>query len=125
MSACELGAEAFDWRKRRAAPRGGERYRTGVGVACGAHKNGILSETFTDFSTMTAKMNEDGSVALTASMHEMGAGVLTVMQLIVAEELGIGVDHVSGHRGRQRRDAVRLRLLRQPHHLRLRRLRAA
>ena len=90
-----MGSEAFGWRERRSAPRAGERYRTGVGVACGAHKNGILSETFTDFSTMTAKMNEDGSVALTASMHEMGAGVITVMQLIVAEELGIGVDDVS------------------------------
>lgn len=91
----ELGAEAFGWRARRSAPRAGERYRTGVGVACGAHKNGILSETFTDFSTMAAKMNEDGSVALTASLHEMGAGVLTVMQLIVAEELGIAPDDVS------------------------------
>lgn len=91
----ELGAEAFGWRQRRSAPRAGERYRTGVGVACGAHKNGILSETFTDFSTMAAKMNEDGSVALTASLHEMGAGVLTVMQLIVAEELGIAPDDVS------------------------------
>jgi xanthine dehydrogenase molybdenum-binding subunit len=91
----ELGAEAFGWRERRSAPPAGERVLTGVGVACGAHKNGILSDTFTDFSTMTAKMNEDGSVALTASLHEMGAGVLALMQLIVAEELGIAPDDVS------------------------------
>ena len=44
---------------------------------------------------MTAKMNEDGSVALTASLHEMGAGVLTVMQIIVAEELGLDPEDVS------------------------------
>jgi xanthine dehydrogenase molybdenum-binding subunit len=91
----QLGAEAFDWRTRRAAPRRGERYCTGVGVACGAHKNGILSETFSDFCTMAAKMNEDGTVALTASLHEMGAGVLALMQLIVAEELDISPEHVA------------------------------
>ncbi len=88
------GAEAFGWRERRRTPARAERYRTGVGLACAAHKNGILSESFSDFCTMAARMNEDGSVALSASLHEMGAGCLTLMQLIVAEELGISPDAV-------------------------------
>ena len=91
----ERGAEAFGWRDRYQAPPGDGRYRTGVGVACGGHKNGMLSSGFTDFSTMALKMNEDGSVALSASLHEVGCGSLTVMQLIVAEELGIRPDLVS------------------------------
>ncbi len=95
----ERGAEAFSWRTRRRAPAGDGRYRTGVGVACAAHKNGILSHRFADFSTMAASMNEDGTVALTASLHEMGAGCLTLMQLIVAEELGIGPGAVSVSEG--------------------------
>lgn len=91
----ERGAEAFGWAERSAAPRAGERFRTGVGVACGAHKNGIMTRTFPDFSTMALKMNEDGSVALSASLHEVGCGSLTAMKLIVAEELGIAPDLVS------------------------------
>jgi xanthine dehydrogenase molybdenum-binding subunit len=98
-STTSRASEAFGWRERFAARPDGERYRTGVGVACGAHKNGIRSQHFQDFSSMSAKMNEDGSVALTASLHEMGAGCLTVVKLIVAEELGIGADQVSVNEG--------------------------
>ena len=73
-----------------------------MGVACGAHKNGILSEGFPDFSTMTLKMNEDGTVVLGASLHEVGCGSLTAMRLIVAEELGIDPEAVAVTRGGQR-----------------------
>ena len=44
---------------------------------------------------MTLKMNEDGTVVLGASLHEVGCGSLTVMRLIVAEELGIDPEEVS------------------------------
>ncbi|HQH22570.1 MAG TPA: molybdopterin-dependent oxidoreductase [Thermoleophilia bacterium] len=89
------GAEAFRWDERVQQDPGRGRYRRGVGVACGAHKNGMLSDTFPDFSTMTLKMNEDGSVALGASLHEVGCGAVTAMRLIVAEELGIEPEMVS------------------------------
>jgi CO/xanthine dehydrogenase Mo-binding subunit len=85
----QRGAEAFDWRRRHRTPNDDGRYRVGVGVACGAHKNGILVPDFPDFSTMTLKMNEDGGVVLVASLHEVGCGSLTAMKIIVAEELGI------------------------------------
>ena len=91
----ERGAEAFGWRERLRTPRGDERRRIGVGMACGAHKNGILSTDFPDFSTMAMKMNEDGSVALSASLHEVGCGTRTAMALIVAEELEMSPDLVS------------------------------
>ena len=38
---------------------------------------------------MTLKMNEDGSVSLNASLHEVGSGLMTAMRLIVAETLDI------------------------------------
>ncbi len=96
VRAClELGVEAFGWRERLRTARGDERRRVGVGMACGAHKNGILSTDFPDFSTMALKMNEDGSVALSASLHEVGCGSRTAMALIVAEELEMSPDLVS------------------------------
>jgi CO/xanthine dehydrogenase Mo-binding subunit len=83
------GAEAFGWSERVAGKPGRGRYRRGVGVACGAHKNGILSPGFPDFSRMTLTMGPDGTVALGASLHEVGCGTQTMMRLVIAEELGI------------------------------------
>ena len=122
VRAClELGVEAFGWRERLRTARGDERRRVGVGMACGAHKNGILSTDFPDFSTMALKMNEDGSVALSASLHEVGCGSRTAMALIVAEEARDEPRPGLDHRSRQRHDALRLRLFRQPGDLCVRR----
>jgi CO/xanthine dehydrogenase Mo-binding subunit len=90
----EQGAEAFNWEERY--QRGGEqgRYRHGVGVACGAHKNGMFGG-FPERSTMTLKMNEDGSFSLNASLHEMGCGTVISMKVIMAEVLGVNPDLIS------------------------------
>jgi CO/xanthine dehydrogenase Mo-binding subunit len=89
----EEGAEAFGWRARRERPRRGGRFRRGVGVACGAHKNGMFG-ALPDASSMTLKMNEDGSFSLCASLHDTGCGVVTVMKVIIAEVLGVSPDLV-------------------------------
>lgn len=91
----EEGAAAFGWASRVAAPAGRGRYRRGVGVACGGHKNGMLGHTFPESASVTLRMNEDGTVALNATLHEVGAGTGVTMQLIIAEELGIDPEHVS------------------------------
>ncbi len=91
----QRGAEAFGWAERVAERPGRGRFRTSVGVACGAHKNGILSPGFPDFSEMTLTMRPDGSLKLGASMHEVGCGTLTAMRLIVAEELGVDPEDVT------------------------------
>jgi CO/xanthine dehydrogenase Mo-binding subunit len=90
----ERGAEAFDWSARRARDPGRGRYRRGVGVACGAHKNGMFGK-FAEASNMTLKMNEDGTFEISASLHEPGCGVVTVMKIIVAEVLGVSPDLVA------------------------------
>lgn len=91
----ELGAQAFDWRARVARPAGVGRLRRAVGVACGAHKNGMLSDSFPESSTMTLKMNEDGSLDLNASLHEVGTGSAVTMKMIIAEHLGVSPDLIS------------------------------
>jgi CO/xanthine dehydrogenase Mo-binding subunit len=91
----ELGALAFRWQERIALPAGSGRTRKAVGVACGAHKNGVLGEEFPELSTMTLKMNEDGSLNLNASIHEVGAGSAVTMKLIIAEELDVPPELIS------------------------------
>ncbi len=90
----ERGAVAFDWAARRARPAGRGRYRRGVGVACGAHKNGMFG-AFPEASNMGLKMNEDGTFELSASLHDPGCGVVTTMKVIVAEVLGIHPDLIA------------------------------
>ena len=91
----EQGAQAFRWQDRQLAVPGAGRFRRGVGLACGAHKNGILSESFPESSTMTLKMNEDGSLNLGTSVHEVGAGAQVMLRLVVAEVLGIPPEHIT------------------------------
>jgi xanthine dehydrogenase molybdenum-binding subunit len=91
----EAGVQAFDWQRRAALAAGTGRLRRGVGLACSAHKNGMLGDTFPETSTMTLKMNEDGTAALNASLHEVGAGSLVTMQIIIGEALGIPPERIA------------------------------
>jgi len=91
----QQGAEAFGWRERAAVPPAPGRIRRAVGLACGAHKNGILSGAFPDLSTMTLKMNEDGSLDLNASIHEVGAASVVTLKTIIAEELDVAPEMIS------------------------------
>ncbi len=90
----ERGSVAFDWATRRARPAGRGRIRRGVGVACGAHKNGMFG-AFPEASNMSLKMNEDGTFELNASLHEVGCGIVTTMKVIVAEVLGVHPDLIA------------------------------
>ena len=89
------GAAAFDWARRVALEPGQGRWRRAVGVACGAHKNGMLSEAFPESTTMSLKMNEDGTLDLNAALHEVGAGSAVTLQTIIAEALDVSPDRIS------------------------------
>lgn len=82
------GAGVFDWDKKRAEARGNGRLKRGVGLACAGYINGYFGNMF-DFSTMTLKMHEDGSLTLNATLHDLGCGTLTSIAQIVAEVLNI------------------------------------
>ncbi len=90
----ERGTVAFDWAARRARPAGRGRIRRGVGVAAGAHKNGMYG-AFPEASNASLKMNEDGTFELNASLHDTGCGVVTTMRVIVAEVLGVHPDLIA------------------------------
>ncbi len=89
------GAAAFDWARRVALDPGQGRWRRAVGVACGAHKNGMLSETFPESTTMSLKINEDGTLDLNAALHEVGAGSAVTLKTIIAEALDVSPDRIS------------------------------
>ncbi len=95
LECLQRGAEAFNWSTRSAQAPGSGRWRRAVGVACGAHKNGMLSEKFPESSSMTLKMNEDGSLNLSASVHEVGAGAQVMLRLVIAEVLGVPPERIT------------------------------
>jgi xanthine dehydrogenase molybdenum-binding subunit len=91
----ERGARAFGWTNRATLEPGSGRFRRGVGVACGAHKNGMYGSEFPETSSMTLKMNEDGSLDLNATIHEVGAGSLQTLRTIVARVLDVPAASIS------------------------------
>jgi xanthine dehydrogenase molybdenum-binding subunit len=90
------GAEEFNWSQRYTREPQKGRYRQGVGVACGAHKNGMYGK-FCEHSSMVMKMNEDGTFALHTGLHELGCGIVTTIRLIAAETLDIDPQHIAVH----------------------------
>jgi CO/xanthine dehydrogenase Mo-binding subunit len=82
------GAEEFGWEEKWRRPRDSGRWRRGVGMACVTHVNGYYG-AYQDFSTMTLRMPEDGSLVLHASLHDLGQGVKTIIKQIVAEVMEI------------------------------------
>jgi Aerobic-type carbon monoxide dehydrogenase, large subunit CoxL/CutL homologs len=84
----EQGAVQFGWNARYTRQSDKGRYRRGVGLACAAHKNGMYGG-FPEHSTMTLKMNEDGTFILNTGLHDLGCGTITSIKQIAAEVLDI------------------------------------
>ncbi len=89
------GAEAFEWNQRRKdAQNQTGRWRRGVGMACAVHGNGYFG-AYPDLTTMTLRMEEDGSVFVNACLHELGHGVVTIIRQIVAEVMDLDFEQVT------------------------------
>ncbi|TGE33284.1 xanthine dehydrogenase family protein molybdopterin-binding subunit [Desulfosporosinus sp. Sb-LF] len=88
------GAETFGWSNRYKRDPGDGRYRRGIGFACAAHKNGMYGG-FPEHSTMTLKMNEDGSFILNTGLHDIGCGTITSMKQIAAEVLDLDPSYIT------------------------------
>lgn len=88
-----IGAREFRWDERRKRVKDTGRFRRGVGVAYVGYQNGFYPRP-SNLSVMTIKMNEDGSVCLQTSVHEVGCGTLRSMQIIAGEVLSIDPDNV-------------------------------
>lgn len=93
------GMDAFRWAERRTRPADTGRFRRGVGMACGTHGNGYFGAPYPDFTAMTLRMLEDGSLVLTAGLHELGCGTVTIMKQIIAEVMEIDPERIEAPEG--------------------------
>jgi xanthine dehydrogenase molybdenum-binding subunit len=90
-------AEAIGWRERdrpRAPSRGA--VRRGVGLAAYCIERGGYAP-FSAKADVVAR--PDGSVEVQAGVVEIGAGQITVLPMIAAEELGLPADRIRIHHG--------------------------
>jgi CO/xanthine dehydrogenase Mo-binding subunit len=94
LDCVEKGAAEFGWKEKWQRPRDTGRWRRGVGMACGTHGNGYYG-AYQDFTTMTLRMAEDGSLILHACLHELGQGVETMMKQIVAEVMSVSPEAIT------------------------------
>jgi CO/xanthine dehydrogenase Mo-binding subunit len=84
------GAAAFGWKEARARAKDPGPIRRGVGVAAGLWQGGGAWPP----ATVIVKLFADGSVNLNMGAADLGTGTKTVMAMVVAEELGIGLDRI-------------------------------
>jgi CO/xanthine dehydrogenase Mo-binding subunit len=93
----ERGREWFAWDRLKSEDRdfnaGTQRYRRGVGVACGGHAHGFFPKR-QDFAAADMRLTESGSVQANITLHDHGCGTITALKMIIAETLGISVDMV-------------------------------
>ncbi|MDI2035636.1 xanthine dehydrogenase family protein molybdopterin-binding subunit [Paenarthrobacter nitroguajacolicus] len=85
-----VGAERFGWDQRelRAGAMRDGRWLVGMGVATAHHTAMQLT------SSVTVRLNADGTVVVRCAMQEMGMGAPTVQTQIVADELGVPLEAV-------------------------------
>jgi 4-hydroxybenzoyl-CoA reductase alpha subunit len=81
--------ELSGWRKKRGKL---PKYR-GIGFGCGSHISGARLMGHSA-SAAEIRVQEDGTVQLTTGSTDVGQGADTVLSMIAAEVLGVGVDDV-------------------------------
>ena len=86
----ETGVKSFDWKSRRekAEKLQSGRYRRGVGMDIAVHGNGWYP-VYQDLTTITIKMNNDGTAVLLTGTHDLGTGSRTILSQIAGEVLDI------------------------------------
>ena len=84
------GVAEFGWKERRAAALAtqGGRLRRGVGMDVAVHGNGWYP-VYQDLTTVTIRLNNDGSATLLTGTHDLGTGSRTILAQIAAEILTI------------------------------------
>ncbi|NQT60596.1 MAG: molybdopterin-dependent oxidoreductase [Bacteroidetes bacterium] len=91
----ETGAKLFDWKNRRekAEKLQSGRYRKGVGMDIAVHGNGWYP-VYQDLTTITIKMNNDGTVILLTGTHDLGTGSRTILAQIAGEVLDLPPEYI-------------------------------
>lgn len=86
----DLAAELIDWKAKRA----NKRPNVGLGMGCTVHVSGKRHFGDWDGSSCTVKLNEDGKAFILSGEGEIGQGEMTVLAMVVAEELGLPLTDV-------------------------------
>ncbi len=86
----ETGEKVFNWKNRRrdAEKKQTGRIRRGIGMDIAVHGNGWFP-VYQDLSTVTIKMNNDGTAVLLTGTHDLGTGTRTVFSQIAGEVLNM------------------------------------
>ena len=93
LDCIQKGSELFGWEERKSSKNDDGQWLTGIGMAIGAHGNGVFG-AHRDTTTLTLKLNEDGTAILLTGIHDMGNGSATMQTQMVAEVLGTTPDKV-------------------------------
>jgi CO/xanthine dehydrogenase Mo-binding subunit len=96
LDCIERGIELFRWKERRTkaveqqskAVEDGSPLRRGVAMDIAVHGNGWYP-VYQDVTTITIRMNNDGTATLLTGTHDLGTGARTVLSQIAAEILTI------------------------------------
>lgn len=91
MSARQVLEAAAEYMKKQKRPL---EPLTGWGIALGQYNLHTLPEGL-QTSSACVKINEDGTATLLTGSTEQGSGILTALQQIVVEELGLSMDSIS------------------------------
>lgn len=93
IAALEEGAKEFEWTDKRKRKLSEGRYRRGIGVACATHVNGYYG-AYHDFTSMTLRMYEDGSLLLNTGLHELGNATVTMAAQVVGEIMEVDPEDI-------------------------------
>ena len=92
VEAYRSGAERFGWHLRSARP-GGRRdgeWLIGMGCATATYPYYRMAG-----GAVRMSLNKDGHVTVSVAAHDMGMGTATVQTQVIAERLGLPLDHVT------------------------------
>jgi CO/xanthine dehydrogenase Mo-binding subunit len=87
------GAELFDWPEKKKDVPVEPGWKRGIGMSIGAHGNGVYG-AHRDVTTLTLKINEDGTFVLYTGAHDMGNGSVSMQAQMVASVLDVPVEDV-------------------------------
>ena len=91
----ERARDGIGWREKHGRKRGGGVRRRGVGIGAAIHVSANREIADWDGSTVALKVNEDGRVTLITGESDVGQGANTMLCQVVAQELGIPIDHIT------------------------------
>ncbi len=90
LDCLELAAKKFGWYKWKAPSLPAHKKR-GIGVAVGLHGNGVYP-VHADITTVTLKLNEDGSGIIYTGAQDLGQGLTTIILQIACDTLGMRLE---------------------------------